>query len=101
MASTMSISQDETKTGFMLPLMDGGDLSAAAGPAPHVEGVEGSQEISMSLPGRLLALLVPIAGLAMYLVWKSQKPEKAKTAGCLAAWGFGLNLILHVLTSTA
>ena len=29
----------------------------------------------------LLGFLIPIAGLILYLVWKSEKPKKAKSAG--------------------
>lgn len=36
----------------------------------------------------------------MYLTWKDKKPEKASTAGCLAAWGFALGVIAQLLSST-
>jgi len=40
----------------------------------------------------ILFLTVPLAGFVMYLAWRQNKPEKAKTAGCLALWGLALGI---------
>ena len=47
----------------------------------------------------ILFLIVPIVGFVMYLPWRAEKPEKAKTAGYLALCGFGLSIALQVLSS--
>lgn len=44
-----------------------------------------------------LCFLVPIAGLVLYLVWKSTMPNKAKQAGKWALIGFGLSIVFYII----
>ena len=41
----------------------------------------------------ILFFTVPLAGFFMYLAWRRNKPEKAKTAGCLALFGLALGIV--------
>lgn len=46
--------------------------------------------------GRLF-LLVPLVGFFMYLVWRKDKPEKAKTAVCFALCGLALGMVVGIV----
>ncbi|MBS3742460.1 MAG: zinc ribbon domain-containing protein [Candidatus Cloacimonetes bacterium] len=54
-----------------------------------------TQPIGCLLGG--ICFLFPLVGLILYLVWKDDKPTKAKGAGTAALWGFLTGLILSFL----
>lgn len=45
----------------------------------------------------ILCFLLPMLGLILYLVWKEEKPKKARGAGTAAIWGCILSFILSFL----
>ena len=45
----------------------------------------------------LLGFCIPLVGLILFLVWKSEKPVSSKQAGIGAAIGFGLNLLSTII----
>ncbi len=45
----------------------------------------------------VVCFLFPIVGLILYLVWKDDKPNKSRSAGKLALWGFIIGVVLWVL----
>gem|GEM_PF-711596 len=82
----------------------GEDHDVDSGVCPDCEN-EGKTEVAGNREdptvGRLgiLFLGIPIVGFIMYLFWRVSKPEKAKTAGCLALLGFGLGIVACFFTS--
>ena len=46
----------------------------------------------------VLCFLIPLLGLILYLVWKDEKPIKAKGAGKAALWGFGSLFVLYFIS---
>jgi len=47
----------------------------------------------------LLGFCIPIVGLILFLIWKSEKPKTAKTAGIGALIGFGIGIVFAVIYS--
>ena len=47
----------------------------------------------------LLGCCIPLAGLILFLVWKDTKAKTAKAAGIGALVGFGLSLLLSILST--
>ena len=45
----------------------------------------------------ILCFLIPILGLILYLVWKDEKPIKAKGAGNAAIWGVIIGFVLYFI----
>lgn len=46
----------------------------------------------------LVACCFPIVGLILYFVWKDDKPLSAKSVGKWALIGFGISVLLYVLS---
>lgn len=44
-----------------------------------------------------LGFCIPMVGLILYLVWKTEKPITAKAAGIGALIGFGLSIVSYVI----
>ena len=55
----------------------------------------GEGELSLLL--KVLCFLVPIVGLVLWIMWKSESPEKAKNAAKMAIYGFIFSLIFPLL----
>ena len=45
----------------------------------------------------VLCFLIPVVGLILYLIWKNEKPVKAKGAGRAAIWGLIILLIAPII----
>ncbi len=44
----------------------------------------------------ILCFFIPVVGLCLYLVWKDDKPVRAKGAGKPALWGFSIGMALYM-----
>ena len=53
---------------------------------------------SGSIGWAILGFIIPLAGVILFLVWRTTKPQTAKMAAIGAAAGFLLTLIVNVLT---
>ena len=47
---------------------------------------------------RVVAFLIPLIGFIYYFVAKGDYPEKAKTVGKIALWGFGIGFLFNLMT---
>jgi uncharacterized protein YqgC (DUF456 family) len=45
----------------------------------------------------ILSFFIPIVGLILFLVWRKEKPKKAKSAGIGAIIGFVLGIISYAV----
>ena len=54
---------------------------------------------SGSIGWAILGFIIPLAGIILFLVWRTTKPQTAKMAAIGAAAGFLLALIVNVLTN--
>lgn len=45
----------------------------------------------------VLSFFIPIVGLILYLVWRTEKPETARVCGIGALIGFALRIIVPIL----
>jgi|TARA_Y100000294_G_scaffold176508_1_gene199061 hypothetical protein len=47
---------------------------------------------------KVLSFLIPLLGLILYLVWKDEKPVASKQVGKAALWGFGIGVVLYLIS---
>ena len=53
---------------------------------------------SGSIGWAILGFIIPLAGIILFLVWRTTKPQTAKMALYGAVAGFALTLIINILT---
>lgn len=56
-----------------------------------------TNEQSISIGCSILCFLFPVVGWILYVLWKQDFPEKAKTCEKVARWGFLLNYAIYLL----
>ncbi len=49
----------------------------------------------------IVSFLIPLVGAIIYFSNKEEKPKKAKSACHAALWGFGIGVVLNILTTVA
>lgn len=64
----------------------------------QAEAADEREDVSVGRIG-ILFMAFPILGFLMYFIWRSTKPEKAKTAGYLGLFGAGLGFIVGIFAS--
>jgi len=50
---------------------------------------------------KILAFLIPLAGLIMYFSFKSASPQKSQSACTASLWGIGVGFVIRVFTGLA
>lgn len=58
---------------------------------------EDKEEDKLNTGLQVLSVLFPIAGFIIYILYKDNYPNRAKTAARLAAIGFGLAILLSIM----
>lgn len=60
------------------------------------DGPTTNVEDKNSVGFNILSFFIPLVGLILFLVWKKDKPIKAKGCGIWALVGFIVNIILYI-----
>ena len=91
--SNVNVKQEEVPVDtapVVEPKVESGNTSAENAPATQNKS---------DLGWGALGCCVPVAGLILYLIWKSEKPNSAKAAGIGALIGFGVNLLVTIIST--
>ena len=67
----------------------------------QVTGVQSSAADAPDTGMAVLGFFIPVVGLILYLLWKSQTPLKAKSAGKGALIGFIVQFFIYVIIGVA
>lgn len=65
---------------------------------PIVDDFNNQEDDNLSTGLSILSFCIPLAGAIIYFSNKSDKPTKAKKACHLALWGFGLGIVINVIS---
>jgi len=58
-----------------------------------------NQNDKLSTGLKVLSFCIPIAGAIIYFINKTDSPNKAKSAGRAALWGFGIGLAWQIYST--
>ncbi len=64
---------------------------------PHPQPPKSVEQDESNIGMAILGFFIPIVGFILYLIWHSDYPKKAKSAGTGALIGFGVSFVISIL----
>ena len=89
----------QVQPSFEAPAQQAAPAQPYQQPQPAQPAAQAAPVDSGSIGWAILGFIIPLAGVILFLVWRTTKPQTAKMAAIGAAAGFLLTLIVNVLTN--